>query len=143
VKCGVLLASTVVILMLCAGPCCGQGLNPVESQIPGSYFSLGVKKFCNSFVSYQYGYQGIDPAWVHEWPITQYFGGIRYSYSTVGGLVVAAEVWTNLNQKSERPHENSDWGPRSTWGPGYLPGPLPGKASFILGKCDLKSGARR
>jgi hypothetical protein len=132
----------VLIVLVVLGACSlsyGQLLLPLPSGPDGSQqgfsWQVGARKFFSSFITYQYPNAQVDPAFTHEWPIDQWFLGLRADYSA-STWKAHAELWHNVTRDSNLKHQNSDWGPRPQYGPGT---PF-GKSIFILGKCVLDKG---
>jgi len=72
---------------------------------------IGVKKFCNSFTSYQFPNPfppGQDPLSRLEFPIDQWFLGVGTGYG-IGSVVVKFEGWTNANREASLRMQDSDW----------------------------------
>ncbi|MEW6351517.1 MAG: omptin family outer membrane protease [Thermodesulfobacteriota bacterium] len=73
--------------------------------------ALGIRKCINSFTSYQFPNPfppNQDPLSRLEFPIDQWFGGLRGEYSR-GCVSVFAEGWINLNSEANLKMQDSDW----------------------------------
>jgi hypothetical protein len=74
-------------------------------------YCLGVRKYINSFTSYQFPnpfFSGQDPLSRLEFPIDQWFMGLTAKYDTRWwGLT--GEIWINLNRESSQKMQDSDW----------------------------------
>lgn len=73
--------------------------------------SFGMKKFFNSYTSYQFPnpfppFQ--DPLSRLEFPLDQWFGGIRSEYSG-SWWTLMGEAWTNVSRQSTQKMQDSDW----------------------------------
>lgn len=140
-------ASLCVLMVLCCGASHSvsqvmmpvpQGYGPPPSCLfgggtPGYYWSAGVRKYINSFTSYQFPNPfppGQDPLSRLEFPIDQWFAGgeVRYvtPYWSLSGL-----IWTNFNTESNLNMQDSDWDDAS------MPGQ---KTIFSESKCRLNRG---
>jgi hypothetical protein len=83
-------------------------------RAPGFYPDLGIKKFINSFCSFQFPGQpgtfeaGQKPLSRLESPIDQWFAGIQLNqvYRT---LSFSLELWGRLNQEAALKFQDSDW----------------------------------
>ena len=77
--------------------------------VPGYYVNPGVRKFINSFASYQYPYA---PGFVGqsrlEFPIDNWFGGIQCS-NTFNSMSFNAEIWWRINETIGLKTQDSDW----------------------------------
>jgi len=92
------------------------GLNPFDAGnilggSPRLYPSVGLKKFINSFTSYQFAnpfppYQ--DPLSRLEFPIDQWFLGLTAKYRA-RSWSAQIEGWANLNRESGLKMQDSDW----------------------------------
>jgi hypothetical protein len=130
----------IILVVLCTCSLSyGQLLPPLPSGpdggLQGFSWQFGARKFFSSFITYQYPNGQQDPAFTHEWPIDQWFLGLRADYSA-SNWTARTELWHNVTRDSSLKHQNSDWGPR----PQYGPGNPTGKSIFILGKCALDKG---
>lgn len=77
----------------------------------GHYYYVGAKKYLNSFTSYQFQNPfppGQDPLSRLEFPIDQWFGGLRAGYST-SGWNAEAQGWININNEARTMFQDSDW----------------------------------
>jgi hypothetical protein len=105
---------------------------PCFKQAPYE-LALGLRKHVNSFTSYQFPNPfppNQDPLSRLEFPIDQWFAGIKGSYSR-GVLSVFVEGWTNLNRESGFDMQDSDWDDEA----------LPfQKTIFSSSKCALNRG---
>jgi hypothetical protein len=81
----------------------------VYERVQGFYVNPGIKKFINSFASYEYPYA---PGFVGksrlEFPIDNWFGGIQFNYAS-NRLSFNAEIWWCLNEKIALKMQDSDW----------------------------------
>lgn len=80
------------------------------ARTSGLYASPVVTKFINSFASYQFPDTdtGIDPLSRLEFPIDQWFVGIK-AVQSVGGVSVNLEILRNVTEKSSLQMQDSDW----------------------------------
>jgi hypothetical protein len=83
----------------------------LSCSLANSNFSLGVKKFLNSFTSYQFPnpfQPSQDPLSRLEFPIDQWFVGLTTKYdSRLWSLNGSA--WMNFTRESSRKFQDSDW----------------------------------
>jgi hypothetical protein len=83
-------------------------------RAPGFYTDLGVRKFINSFCSYQFPGQpggtfaGQNPLSRLESPIDQWFMGVQLNqvYRTI---TFSVELWGRLNREAGLKFQDSDW----------------------------------
>jgi hypothetical protein len=78
---------------------------------PGYSHELGVKKFINSFTSYQFPNPfppQQNPLSRLEFPIDQWFVGLKSQYRA-SWLSLIGEVWINISRDSARKMQDSDW----------------------------------
>ncbi len=74
-------------------------------------FSMGLKKFINSFTSYQFPnpFQARqDPLSRLEFPLDQWFVGVATRYA-LPWFALSANVWININKQSAQRMQDSDW----------------------------------
>jgi hypothetical protein len=79
--------------------------------LTGHNYFLGLRKFFNSFTSYQFpnpNTPGQDPLSRLEFPIDQWFMGLNCSYSGKHWSI-NGEGWVNLNRESRHLMQDSDW----------------------------------
>ncbi len=120
-----LLLATFVAMVL-AGPLSARGQTPApdaawsdfasptafaDRLLRGHYQLVGVRKFFNSFTSYEFPnpfspHQ--DPLSRLEFPIDQFFAGLEAGCVTTAWSL-RGEVWTNLNRDSSLKMQDSDW----------------------------------
>lgn len=84
------------------------GYSPWSS---GNHYSIGMKKFFNSFTSYQFPNPfppQQDPLSRLEFPIDQWFIGVISGYHTPSWSLFG-QFWTNLNRESALRMQDSDW----------------------------------
>lgn len=77
----------------------------------GHYHLVGVKKYFNSFTSYQFPNPfapQLDPLSRLEFPIDQSFLGIEAGCVTTA-WALRGQVWTNINRDSNLKMQDSDW----------------------------------
>jgi hypothetical protein len=103
----------IVVLFIGGGESPGQIFSPhsVDDWSPGQYYSMGVKKFFNSFTSYQFPNPfppQQDPLSRLEFPIDQWFVGLFSGYSTPSWRLLG-QLWTNVNRESALRMQDSDW----------------------------------
>jgi outer membrane protease len=82
-----------------------------DRLLRGQYHQIGVKKFFNSFTSYEFPNPfspSLDPLSRLEFPIDQFFVGVEAGCVT-SMWALRAEVWTNLNSESTLKMQDSDW----------------------------------
>lgn len=83
----------------------------VEQKGTGQCFSIGMKKYVNSFTSYQFPNPfppGQDPLSRLEFPIDQWFLGAFGGYYAPSWNLTA-QLWTNVNRESGLRMQDSDW----------------------------------
>ena len=107
------ITATVMMLLLGNVDSKSQVLSPLGSSqwTPGQYYSIGIKKFLNSFTSYQFPNPfppGQDPLSRLEFPVDQWFMGVFSGY-TAPSWTLLGEFWTNLNRESAATMQDSDW----------------------------------
>lgn len=91
-----------------------QSLSPLDSTInifPRHQQSLGVKKFINSFTSYQFPNPfppSQDPLSRLEFPIDQWFIGASSQYMASSWSLLC-QGWLNLSRESALKMQDSDW----------------------------------
>lgn len=82
-----------------------------QAWLPGVYYSLGLKKFLNSFTSYQFPNPfppNQDPLSRLEFPIDQWFlGGSANQVTSIFSL--SGNYWVNVNRESALKMQDSDW----------------------------------
>ncbi len=80
---------------------------------PGFYAIRGIRKFINSFASYQFPNESgsVDPLSRLESPIDQWFFGFQYR-AIFSAVTLNAEVWFRLNEESGLTFQDTDWGER-------------------------------
>ncbi len=96
-------------------------------------YDVGVKKFFNSFTSYQFPNPfppNQDPLSRLEFPIDQWFLGGEYDYNT-RNWSLQFQSWMNLNEESRTMMQDSDWDNENQ--------PFQ-KTVFSESKCRLDSG---
>jgi hypothetical protein len=77
--------------------------------VPGFYVNPGIRKFINSFASYEYPYApGFTGKSRLEFPIDNWFGGIQFK-KTYNSVSFNAEVWCKLNEGIHQKMQDSDW----------------------------------
>ncbi len=99
----------------------------------GRYYSVGFKKYFSSFTSYQFPNPfppGADPLSRLEFPIDQWFAGLRSGYRTTSWSV-DSQAWINTSRESRFRMQDSDWDDES------MPGQ---KTIFSESKCRLNRG---
>ncbi len=107
-------AVTAAIVFLCGIPespgyAFAPGTN-VQKRM-GQCFSVGMKKYVNSFTSYQFPNPfppGQDPLSRLEFPIDQWFMGVFSCYNAPAWNLTS-QVWTNVNRESGLRMQDSDW----------------------------------
>lgn len=82
-------------------------------RVPGFYTDLGIRKFINSFASFQFPYVtgGVvlyDPLSRLEYPMDEWFIGLKSSQVT-NYFSFNAEFWTRLNEWVGARMQDSDW----------------------------------
>jgi hypothetical protein len=105
-------------------------------RAPGCYSDLGIKKFINSFCSYQFPGQpggtfaGQNPLSRLESPIDQWFVGVQLNqvYRT---MTFSAELWGRLNQEARLKFQDSDW---------EFPSDPGQKTTFSESNCRMERG---
>lgn len=100
---------------------------------PAHCWSVGVRKFINSFTSYQFPNPfppGQDPLSRLEFPIDQWFVGGAARYATASWTLTGL-FWTNINAESDLKMQDSDWDDSD------MPGQ---KTIFSESKCRLNRG---
>jgi len=112
-----------------------EGYREVNSLValPGHHHTLGVRKYINSFTSYQFPNPfppGQDPLSRLEFPIDQWFMGLQLGY-VAPTWVLSAQGWVNLNRESALKMQDSDWDD------GGMPGQ---KTIFSESNCRLNRG---
>ncbi|MDQ7781374.1 MAG: omptin family outer membrane protease [Desulfomonilaceae bacterium] len=107
-------AVTAAIVLSCAiSESSGQTL-PLGSSVQksmGQYFSIGMKKYVNSFTSYQFPNPfppAQDPLSRLEFPIDQWFVG-AYSGYAAPGWTLTAQLWRSVTRESGLMMQDSDW----------------------------------
>ncbi len=95
-----------------AYPLCDPSITTGDPQRPcGHYWSLGIKKFINSFTSYQFPNPftpGQDPLSRLEFPIDQWFMGVRAGhYARWWSL--QCQGWLNVSRDGSLKMQDSDW----------------------------------
>jgi hypothetical protein len=119
---GVVIWATAVMLsyaLFVAAPVAAQSPSPLdvvsdivsEVRAPDWRYSIGVKKFFNSFTSYQFPNPfppNQDPLSRLEFPIDQWFFGGDYEYLT-RFWSARFESWVNINKESRSRMQDSDW----------------------------------
>jgi hypothetical protein len=78
---------------------------------PGTTLSLGLKKFVNSFTSYQFSNPfppQQDPLSRLEFPIDQWFAGLLANHETAT-MSLGCQVWTNAGRWGSPQMQDSDW----------------------------------
>ncbi len=119
---GVVIWATAVILsytLFVAPPVAAQSPSPLdvvsdlvsEVRAPDWRYSIGVKKFFNSFTSYQFPNPfppNQDPLSRLEFPIDQWFFGGDYEYLS-RFWSARFESWVNINKESRSRMQDSDW----------------------------------
>lgn len=87
-------------------------LSPQQSiTIPRHVPSVGVKKFFNSFTSYQFPNPfppGQDPLSRLEFPIDQWFLGLQHEYLAQSWSFLP-QLWVNVSRDSGLKMQDSDW----------------------------------
>ncbi|MFH1115800.1 MAG: omptin family outer membrane protease [Pseudomonadota bacterium] len=88
-------------------------LTPAPVRVPGNYTDLGIRKFINSFASFQFPYAtgGVvlyDPLSRLEYPMDEWFIGLKSSQVT-NYFSFNAEFWTKLNKWGGARMQDSDW----------------------------------
>jgi hypothetical protein len=91
-------------------------LNQAPSICEGTYsprwnYSLGIRKYINSFTSYQFPNPfppGQDPLSRLEFPIDQWFMGLSAKYDTPW-WALTGEIWFNVSRESSQKMQDSDW----------------------------------
>jgi len=115
--------SVVILLLVAFWPlpgmafpyCCVPPIaySPIDDRawLPGLHYSVGLKKFLNSFTSYQFPNPvppNQDPLSRLEFPIDQwFFGGSVTQAMPVFSL--SGNYWMNLNRESALKMQDSDW----------------------------------
>jgi len=82
-----------------------------EQNRAGQCFSIGMKKYVNSFTSYQFPNPfppGQDPLSRLEFPIDQWFMGVFSGYYAPAWNITT-QLWTNVNRESGLRMQDSDW----------------------------------
>ncbi len=107
-------AVTAAIILFCAIPeSPGQTFAPgnsVQNRV-GRCFSIGMKKYVNSFTSYQFPNPfepRQDPLSRLEFPIDQWFVGVLSGYYAPDWYLTT-RFWTNMNRDSGFRMQDSDW----------------------------------
>jgi len=113
-------------------------LTPSPVRVPGNYTDLGIRKFINSFASFQIPYvkNGVvqyDPLSRLEYPIDEWFIGLKSSQVT-NYFSFNAEFWTRLNKWGGLKMQDSDWEDSIT--PPFVFPPSQ-KTTFSESKCRL------
>ena len=81
----------------------------VYERVPGFYVNPGIRKFINSFASYEYPYAPGNVGKSRlEFPIDNWFGGIQFN-QTYNNVSFNAEVWCRLNEGINLKMQDSDW----------------------------------
>ena len=83
----------------------------LSRDAPGYYYELGVKKFFNSFTSYQFPNPfppQQDPLSRLEFPIDQWFLGLKSQYRGSWWSVIG-QGWINISRDSALKMQDSDW----------------------------------
>jgi hypothetical protein len=86
-------------------------INRTMGMENGTYCSPGFKKFFSSFTSYQFGnpfVPGNDPLSRLEFPIDQWFAGIRSGYRAAGWFF-DSQAWINTSRDARAHMQDSDW----------------------------------
>lgn len=81
------------------------------TQFPGHHCVLGLRKYLNSFTSYQFPNPfppNQDPLSRLEFPIDQWFGGIAVGYNATS-WTISCQGWVNLTREATRKMQDSDW----------------------------------
>jgi hypothetical protein len=113
-----------------------EGLAGSDEQIQvetGLYYSVGFRKYFSSFTSYQFPNPfppGADPLSRLEFPIDQWFAGLRSGYRT-GTWFFDSQTWINASREGRLPMQDSDWDDES------FPAQ---KTIFSESKCRLNRG---
>ncbi len=78
-------------------------------RVPGFYVNPGIRKFINSFASYEYPYApGNTGKSRLEFPIDNWFGVIQFN-QTYNNMSFNAEIWCRLNEEITLKMQDSDW----------------------------------
>ncbi|MBM3301034.1 MAG: omptin family outer membrane protease [Deltaproteobacteria bacterium] len=107
------LVAALVLVLSVLVECRAQGLRAAApaAESYGSSFSLGIKKFVNSFTSYQFPNPfppEQDPLSRLEFPIDQWFVGVSSGYAT-RYCSFRSQFWTNVNREGRLKMQDSDW----------------------------------
>ncbi len=117
---GVVVACVVAIVGILAAPALSQGLDSgiltncvrgLAEMQEGYYFSLGARKYINSFTSYQFPHPDtpvLDPLSRLEWPWEQTYGVARFGVS-LGAVQVNIEGASTWIPFSGLKAQDSDW----------------------------------
>jgi hypothetical protein len=84
---------------------------PEPVTTPRHVPTIGVKKFINSFTSYQFPNPfppGQDPLSRLEFPIDQWFLGLQHDYLSQSWSL-SLQFWVNVNRESKLKMQDSDW----------------------------------
>jgi outer membrane protease len=111
----------VVLALTFAGICEAQFLSApniaaneartagIFEREPGFYLCPGIKKFINSFASYEFPYAPGDIGKSRlEFPIDNWFGGFQFN-KTYRYMSFNAEFWCRLNEQMHLKMQDSDW----------------------------------
>jgi len=91
------------------GPMDGAWRDGTFERVPGFYLNPGIKKFINSFASYEYPYApGVTGKSRLEFPIDNWFGGFQFN-KTYKSMSFNAEFWCRLNEVIALKMQDSDW----------------------------------
>ena len=88
-----------------------SGHSVFSEVLQGHYYSIGARKYLNSFTSYQFPNPfppGQDPLSRLEFPIDQWFAGIQTGYAA-SYWTVEAQGWINLTRDARSRMQDSDW----------------------------------
>jgi hypothetical protein len=99
----------------------------------GHYWTIGIKKYINSFTSYQFPNPfapGQDPLSRLEFPIDQWFMGIRANYYA-RWWSLQCQGWMNVSREGSLKMQDSDWDDET------VPGQ---KTIFSESQCRLNRG---
>lgn len=96
------------------GDSCGAwGMPPLPCRccVPGFSMDLGIRKFINSFCSYQFpdNDTDTDPLSRLEFPIDNWFWGVQAS-QVFSNMCFSVEFWSRLNTRNALKMQDSDWG---------------------------------
>jgi len=116
--------AVVAVVMSCLvvpGPCESNIFGPLSGYetpegssafaTPGHHHALGVRKYLNSFTSYQFPNPfppNQNPLSRLEFPIDQWFIGIGAGYNAPS-WTVSGQGWINLTREASRKMQDSDW----------------------------------